>query len=1092
MNFKPTSKGNPCPICGNTTGYCKTKIGDRHDTILYCHNTTGLKSRDQPIEGWYPMGDTSDGQWGQFTEKPPIEATGSPAIAKTPKPLKPTASPEARHAEFTGYVEGLVLHPEDRADLVRRGFTDQQIKAFGAVSIEGEEPGYLCLCRNTQRQVVGAQWRLRNPEDGTRYKWVSWIGGSKFEDQLPLACHRPPEGLEPAGVAAVEGIGAKSFLLAQRLGYVTIGAGTANQFHSSDRHWKAYLAALSEELNTRVIHFFPDSGAVENPQVWRDYLAWFDLVHSCGYSVSVAWWGQESKASASDIDELKDLASIRHITVSELREIAARRLPKKTPSTREISPQLLAAAIAKLKEAGGGLDRGAAIAKDFGLDAVSLFAAAKAVDLGCSSEDLAGPFAKGAKALNKFAQARQAEQHREEHGRFIWDGENTLDPTAKGEKFVANFGITITRNLNPPQGADFSGAVELKIDYSAVGGPQSAQIIVPSDAQIDPRKFCETIKRVHQGLNAAVTPAKLAAWLAERQRFYTKAPEAQDFQLIDRIGVQPNGYFVTENRQFTPDGEACTPEESGLVWNPKLVEDFPISYPVIAEPSDGALRELTEAAIACYPESHLPYLWLNLGSAVEALHRNEIIRVGGNNASLVTFGEIHTYKSSMIETALSPLGLLDKPAGEVTKAYLYRASRVLSGLPLYLDDPLKSVEGDQKEASKLTQALAGWLRNSFDGTSRNVCGSAQQPHCPGLWSSNGAIADGDNSAANSRIPHLNVPKGGALNQGAIPRLNAAKRAASGCFGQLYQLKYDEAAQDRVQEICEALRGSMPDTAERLVRAWAIKAYYSERVCRLAGVDFDPVEFIIRTVAHEVVELGTEKSSLADFLEKLQELQVERKVGPWCMRETDSYLAVWMPHVWKIFSSTRGFLFNYSRRTVESLAVELGGQRQALTNLVSSRETWTDYLKDLDAYERSGAATAVRPLTPTCGGKQRCLLIPIALWRDVCDPGEVEAEPENNARPLPREQRPAPLEVTPLEAGDRVTYQPPGPEEVHPILSPGDQLTLVRPMGGVWECTRDDDRRSTVNVRKANLRRAMPADLDWEDLPYPSNLAREGV
>lgn len=38
MDFRPTSKKQPCIICGNTTGHCKTKDGDRGDTLIYCHN----------------------------------------------------------------------------------------------------------------------------------------------------------------------------------------------------------------------------------------------------------------------------------------------------------------------------------------------------------------------------------------------------------------------------------------------------------------------------------------------------------------------------------------------------------------------------------------------------------------------------------------------------------------------------------------------------------------------------------------------------------------------------------------------------------------------------------------------------------------------------------------------------------------------------------------------------------------------------------------------------------------------------------------------------------------------------------------------
>ena len=70
-----------------------------------------------------------------------------------------------------------------------------------------------------------------------------------------------------------------------------------------------------------MIEFYPDAGAVRNRHVMRQYRATWKLLKQWGYSVQVAWWGQETKADA-DIDELDDLTSIRWLSVAQIEVIA--------------------------------------------------------------------------------------------------------------------------------------------------------------------------------------------------------------------------------------------------------------------------------------------------------------------------------------------------------------------------------------------------------------------------------------------------------------------------------------------------------------------------------------------------------------------------------------------------------------------------------------------------------------------------------------------------------------------------------------------------------------------------------------------------
>lgn len=322
QGFQPSSKSSPCPICGNVSGHCKSKDGDRGDILHYCHNHATNPGR--PIDGYKFLKPAGD--WGIFVmsdsetrQTQPRKVNQKPA-PKSPKSL----SHQERDAELRAFMKGKTLHPDDRADLHRRGITDEQIAAWGVVSIEGKQPGYLCPCYSPDGLIVGSQWRLRIPVDGTRYKWVSWIGdGSKNSGELPLTVHRPI-GVTPSGIAICEGIGAKSFILAERSGMVAIGAGSVAQFASSPKHWEAYLSALSTELGTTQLNFYPDSGSAQNGDVAEKYLKFFRFVMDLGYTIQIAWWDGQQPDKGADLDVISasDFGKITFISVSDFETIA--------------------------------------------------------------------------------------------------------------------------------------------------------------------------------------------------------------------------------------------------------------------------------------------------------------------------------------------------------------------------------------------------------------------------------------------------------------------------------------------------------------------------------------------------------------------------------------------------------------------------------------------------------------------------------------------------------------------------------------------------------------------------------------------------
>lgn len=332
----PTSETEPCVVCGNTTGHdCFSE--DR--SFVLCHNYPASKGLE--INGYRSIGQTKDGQWGEFVlvaklgEKTSAKRVSGAQVKQEKSKETPSADLSVEQIRFLcllrdGYFKknysAKPLHPDDRADLIRRGLTDREIEVFGAVSVEGKEPGYVYPIVSPDGLVIGAAKRLRNPVSA-RYKWVFLAGSSKLQDELPLSYQRPATE-KPTGIAIVEGTGAKSFILANKSGKITIGAGAAVQFANSKTIWKWFLQAASEETGSKLIDFFPDSGSVKNSSVFGNYQKFFEFAVSLGYSIRVAWWGQIEKGA--DVDDLaaEQFESIDFIEVPEFEAIAKEYLPE--------------------------------------------------------------------------------------------------------------------------------------------------------------------------------------------------------------------------------------------------------------------------------------------------------------------------------------------------------------------------------------------------------------------------------------------------------------------------------------------------------------------------------------------------------------------------------------------------------------------------------------------------------------------------------------------------------------------------------------------------------------------------------------------
>lgn len=351
--FSSTKRGNPCKICAGISGKCR-----QIDALHLCMN---LADASNAPSGFKFVGLTKDRLWGKFVindrrdsrEQNRLDRLHQHSRSRIESQLQsrsPALSADMRDCAYRQLLDTLTLHPDDRADLHHRGLTDAQIEVWGVKSVEqwqaltsplpvtlpgvspdgfhlNCQPGYLCPIHNVHGQIVGFQLRLRHVDEGGRYRWFTSAtkktpnGATPHlsNGELPISVHRPTQ-ITRSEIGLVEGVGAKPFITAQRRGQVTIGAA-GGQFASSPKTLKITIDTLAEERGTKTIEFYPDAGAVRNSHVMRQYRATWKLLKKWGYSIQVAWWGQETKTDA-DIDELDDLYAIRWLSIAQLEAIS--------------------------------------------------------------------------------------------------------------------------------------------------------------------------------------------------------------------------------------------------------------------------------------------------------------------------------------------------------------------------------------------------------------------------------------------------------------------------------------------------------------------------------------------------------------------------------------------------------------------------------------------------------------------------------------------------------------------------------------------------------------------------------------------------
>jgi len=381
VRFSKKGIHSTCPVCDRTAGGCSYRLnGDLFD-LIYCNDETA-----NPV-GFICRGDTNAPGWTRTTLWVPSEELRSgdtPAAPKTVEELQRRAelrnqqaiaaaerkagNPDGnlRHTEYTKLLSILpeTLHPQDLADLTRRGITPEQARSMGIRSIGVHQPlkaainasipgissdgrsmsnsvaGYIVPIKDPSGRILGAQIKNRAiapievpgaKQKFAKYLWLSsddgdrGYGPSLACGEVPLAYAVPEEqSIELSDyVGLCEGTGVKVALIADRFGIPTIGASGGN-FGKSDNDFYL-LNAYYKASGRKHLMLIPDAGAIFNTDVvlqysrvaefveWKNTLAKkaVALEKSIGgktakhqpIELKVQWWDQFTKASP-DGDEL--------------------------------------------------------------------------------------------------------------------------------------------------------------------------------------------------------------------------------------------------------------------------------------------------------------------------------------------------------------------------------------------------------------------------------------------------------------------------------------------------------------------------------------------------------------------------------------------------------------------------------------------------------------------------------------------------------------------------------------------------------------------------------------------------------------------
>jgi hypothetical protein len=279
-------RNGECEICGSESGHCR-----RIDSLHLCATFADAKLR-KVQNGFICVKSDAGAGWASFIldqgdwtsaqrEQWQAEANRRQSQREAATAARRTRSLSAldRHQGYHQLLNLLALHPDDQADLDRRGLRPEQIAAWNIKSVEQWQrlpiplsnhlpsvvdsgrslnvpyPGFTCAVIDANGNTVGYQIRSRNPQQGEpKYYWLTSANNHQPDGatphlsngELPLGVYRPAHLTQPTIVHLAEGF-LKPRIVAERLGSVVLGADGAH-FATRPETFAATLAQLQQEF----------------------------------------------------------------------------------------------------------------------------------------------------------------------------------------------------------------------------------------------------------------------------------------------------------------------------------------------------------------------------------------------------------------------------------------------------------------------------------------------------------------------------------------------------------------------------------------------------------------------------------------------------------------------------------------------------------------------------------------------------------------------------------------------------------------------------------------------------------------------------
>jgi hypothetical protein len=520
-----------------------------------------------------------------------------------------------------------------------------------------------------------------------------------------------------------------------------------------------------------------------------------------------------------------------------------------------------------------------------------------------------------------------------------------------------NFDFQVERELSSP-----SGEAGLVLQVKRSIDKQQRRVVVLSKDRTRVTDFIAALTRAYGcDLACNLKLQHLNALIHVRLLEYHQRG-GRVFKLADRVGQQVDGTWVFPNCQYTAAGVPTTEEESGWVFNTMLAagEDT-IPSPEPATPDAQALQRLVEALTRFVGPEAAAQALLTLGWVAAGLHYQTIMKRERRFPLLNLVGDPGGFKTIIMEAALSLVGNHHGMMARTSESALYERLARCGGIPQAIDDPERG------------RALDELGKRIYNAVPRVLRGIFQEPHSPLGITSNHAVGD-DQPATWSRIARLFCQPSTLGDPTAYDDLQEAMANASGALPQLLALGYPA---DEVRAQAAALRPHLPQAHARVADTWGLILHYAKAVARLSGYPEHLLEdYVVNTVCAAANTSEANKTSLADFLERVEALVASGHAGGWNTRAVvdktgRELIAVYMPSVWP--EVDRQFKPPYSRAIIQAAIAKAGGSLSGVQRFYRTRDEALAYQRALLSPQGENTSPPQEPDTTP----RKCVLIPAA-------------------------------------------------------------------------------------------------------------------